>query len=92
MFVTDTVNRKVKRLALATGEVVTIAGNTEGFDDRDGIGAEASFRNLSGLASSVDGTALFVSVYAKHVVQKKRNQPSPRRGHHAGRFKEWPAG
>ena len=57
---TDQGNRKIRRVAVATGEVTKIAGSGEE-GGADGVGDAAQFYSPSGIAISPDGSALFVA-------------------------------
>lgn len=67
LYVADTYNRKIRKVALATGEVSTVAGSgTEG--NVDGIGSEASFNWPVGITT--DGVYLYVADAGNHNVRK----------------------
>ena len=59
LFVSDSTGNKIWRVAVATGEVTTLAGSGED-GDADGVGDAAEFANPYGVALSPDGGALFV--------------------------------
>ena len=69
LFVTDQGNRKIRRVAVATGEVTTIAGSGEE-GGADGVGDAAQFYIPSGIAISLDGGALFVADLANHKIRR----------------------
>jgi len=60
LFVTDWGGHKIRRVEVATGAVTTLAGSGEGID-ADGVGDAAQFNAPADLASSPDGSALFVT-------------------------------
>ncbi|EOD27814.1 hypothetical protein EMIHUDRAFT_353638 [Emiliania huxleyi CCMP1516] len=69
LFVADQGNHKIRRVAVATGEVTTIAGSGEG-GDADGVGDAAEFCYPNGIAISPDGSALFVADYSNHKIRQ----------------------
>lgn len=58
----------IRRVALSTGEVVTIAGTPDTFGSSDGVGAVARFRQPCGVTG--DGTSLFVTDRMNHTVRQ----------------------
>ncbi len=58
-FVADTGNDRVRRLAIATGFVTTVAGSTTGYTD--GAGTTAKFNHPTGIAISSDGSFALVA-------------------------------
>ncbi len=72
LFVTDVFSRTIRRIAIATGAVTTLAGNPGqlGLDGGtlDGVGAAASFRQPSGITS--DGTNLYVTDSYLNIIRK----------------------
>jgi hypothetical protein len=56
LYVADT--RLIRKVALATGEVTSIAGNPLSYGITDGVGADAGFAELRGIAG--DGRYLYV--------------------------------
>ena len=60
LFVTDSGNRKIRRVEVATGAVTTLAGSGEA-GGTDGVGDAAEFYEPAGIAISPDGGALFVT-------------------------------
>ncbi|MET0357161.1 MAG: hypothetical protein ABW044_10310, partial [Cellvibrio sp.] len=67
LFVADSHNHSVRKIAIATGEVTTLAGNTEA-GDMDGVGTAASFDRPSGIAT--DGKNLYVTDQRNHNIRK----------------------
>jgi hypothetical protein len=73
LFVADTNNHRIRQIALANSPlassiVTTLAGSgSRAF--QDGTGTAASFAFPRGVATSVDGTTLFVAEYGSHRVR-----------------------
>lgn len=57
LYVADTHNNSIRKVAIDTGEVSTLAGGSKGF--ADGVGAAASFYAPTGITT--DGTNLYVT-------------------------------
>lgn len=57
LYVADRYNHKIRKIAMATGVVTTLAGSNKGF--ADGIGAEALFNQPAGV--TIDGGSLYVA-------------------------------
>ncbi len=57
LFVSDTVNNRIRKIDIATATVTTIAGGASGF--QDGPGATAQFSTPMGITT--DGTSLYVA-------------------------------
>ncbi len=70
LYVADTFNRTIRRIAISTGVVTTIAGAEEREDSVDGTGAEAHFKDPVGITT--DGSALFVTDSTDHLVRRIR--------------------
>jgi hypothetical protein len=70
LYVADTFNRTIRRIAISTGVVTTIAGAEEKEDSVDGAGAEAHFKDPVGITT--DGSVLFVTDSTDHIVRKIR--------------------
>lgn len=66
LYVADTSNSIIRSVALATGEVVTIAGNA--FPVADGTGGAATFSSPSGITT--DGANLYVIDVMHHNIRK----------------------
>ncbi len=58
LYVSDSGNRKIRKIAMATGVVTTLAGSGLS-GETDGIGADASFSYMSGITT--DGVHLYVA-------------------------------
>lgn len=59
LYVTDSRNHRIRKVTVATGETVTVAGLTQGF--ADGAGADARFSLPCGIVISPDGRLLYVT-------------------------------
>jgi sugar lactone lactonase YvrE len=82
LFVADNGNNRIRQIVIATGEVSTLAGSGEMYDEdegemdddyelfKDGIGADAHFDQPVGLATSPDGTRLFVTDYRNQRIRQ----------------------
>lgn len=67
LFVTDVGNYKIRKVAISTGVVTTMAGaGSPG--SSDGTGSTARFNGPSGITT--DGTNLFVADYFNHTIRK----------------------
>ena len=62
-------NHKIRRVAVATGAVTTVAGSGEEGDE-DGVGGAAQFACPAGVAVSPDGSALFVADLWNHKIRR----------------------
>lgn len=60
----------IRRVALSTAEVVTIAGTPDTFGSSDGVGAVARFQQPCGMTG--DGTSLFVTDRLNQTVREIR--------------------
>ena len=68
LYVTDSANKKIRKIVIATGAVTTLAGSG-GTGAVDGVGAAASFgSNLTGITT--DGTNLFVTDTNNYTIRK----------------------
>jgi hypothetical protein len=54
LYVADSGNNTIRKIAIATGEVTTLAGTAESFGSADGTGSAALFNNPLGVASDVN--------------------------------------
>lgn len=71
LYVTDFENRTIRRVSIATGEVLTIVGNANvapGTTDATGEGSKALFYHLDGITS--DGAYLYVTDSYNNTVYK----------------------
>lgn len=67
LFVTDIGNYNIRKVAISTGVVTTLAGaGSPG--SSDGIGSTARFNGPRGITT--DGTSLFVADYFNHIIRK----------------------
>lgn len=67
LFVTESINTKIRRIDLVNGIVSTLAGSTQG--TLDGIGEAAQFDGLSGICSDNSGN-LYVAEINNHRIRK----------------------
>jgi hypothetical protein len=58
LYVSDTGNGTIRKVAIATGAVITLAGTAGTFGSTDATGSAASFKNPLGITT--DGTRLYV--------------------------------
>jgi sugar lactone lactonase YvrE len=70
LYVTDTFNRTVRKIAISSGVVTTIAGAIDHEGSVDGIGADAHFKDPVGITT--DGASLFVTDSSHNTVRKIR--------------------
>lgn len=68
LYVADYINSTIRKIAIATGQVNTLAGGTHGA--LDGTGAVAQFANPTGITS--DGSSLFVTDFGNCVIRQIR--------------------
>ncbi|MCM2357033.1 MAG: hypothetical protein NDI77_02710 [Geobacteraceae bacterium] len=68
LFVTDSYNRTVRKIEIATGAVTTLAGTAGNSGSADGAGAAASFSLLHGITT--DGTNLYVTDGGNATIRK----------------------
>ncbi|MBN2158218.1 MAG: hypothetical protein JW807_02395 [Spirochaetes bacterium] len=68
LYVADSRNHTIRRIAIATGEVTTFAGLAENSGSSDGIGSDARFKTPSGIAT--DGVNLFVADTGNHTIRR----------------------
>ena len=62
-------NHKIRRVAVATGAVTTVASSGEEGDE-DGVGGAAEFDGPSGIAISPDGSVLFVADFGGYTIRR----------------------
>jgi DNA-binding beta-propeller fold protein YncE len=71
LFVTDAYNNAIRQIVIATGEVTTFAGSTNGDPGfADGTGTAAAFYLPQGIAITPDGTTLYVADYNNNAIRK----------------------
>ncbi|EOD08788.1 hypothetical protein EMIHUDRAFT_311940 [Emiliania huxleyi CCMP1516] len=68
-FVADFINHEIRRVEVATGEVMTIAGSSTA-GSADGVGGAAQFCYPGGIAISPGGGALFVADFNNHKIRR----------------------
>jgi hypothetical protein len=68
VFFTEWIGSTVRKLVIATGEVVTLAGQAGQHGTTDGTGSAALFATPAGIAN--DGNDLFVSEWFSHTIRK----------------------
>lgn len=68
LYVADTGNSTIRKIAISSGTVTTLAGTPGVYGSTDGIGAAASFGGPYGIAT--DGTNLYVSDSNNHTIRK----------------------
>jgi sugar lactone lactonase YvrE len=68
VYVADSGNHMIRKIAIATGEVTTLAGTAETSGAADGTGTAALFNNPADIAS--DGTNLYVADSGNNTIRK----------------------
>lgn len=68
LYVADTFNNAIRKIAIATGEVTTVAGSLHVNGYADGTGSAAQFRNPYGITT--DGINLYVADTENHTLRK----------------------
>jgi hypothetical protein len=68
LYVTDTNNRVIRRIDIATQEVTTVAGNSGFIGSTNGTGTAARFSTPDGIAS--DGVSLYVTDSSNFTIRK----------------------
>lgn len=66
LYVTDAGNNNIRKIVIATGEVTTMAGGSNG--NLDGVGAVAKFNQPTGITT--DGYSLFVTDSGNNTIRK----------------------
>src|SRR5262249_9768156 len=69
LFVSDYSNATIRKLALATGEVTTVAGKPGTTGSDDGVGSLARFNRPEGLAMDGMGS-LFITEFGNYTIRK----------------------
>jgi len=69
LFFADAGNDNVRRIIIATREVTTLAGSRSNYGSEDGVGADASFEEPTGITDDGAGN-LFVADLSNHVIRK----------------------
>jgi DNA-binding beta-propeller fold protein YncE len=68
--VADTQNHTIRKMALATGEVTTLAGSPRANGSATGVGSAARFFHPEGLALSVDGALALITDTDNHTIRQ----------------------
>ncbi|MBA3470510.1 MAG: hypothetical protein H0T53_12800, partial [Herpetosiphonaceae bacterium] len=68
--VADTNNATIRRVTVATGYVVTLAGRAGNFGSIDGVGGTARFSAPQGLAITPDGKTALVADTTNHTIRR----------------------
>ncbi|AFM12283.1 NHL repeat containing protein [Turneriella parva] len=71
LYLCDSSNHKIRKIVIATGEVITLAGPAQGTTtsgDTDGTGNSARFNNPLGITT--DGTSLYVADTSNQKIRK----------------------
>ncbi|MCP4134375.1 MAG: hypothetical protein GY754_25600 [bacterium] len=69
LYVSDTSNNTIRKIVIATGEVTTIAGEANHIGSTDGIGSDARFGYIQGIAITNTGFNLYVSDASNHTIR-----------------------
>jgi sugar lactone lactonase YvrE len=69
LFVADSSNHIIRRIAIASGRVTTLAGRAGQTGGTDGTGLDARFRSPRGLALDAQGN-LFVADFTNHTIRQ----------------------
>jgi len=68
LYVADYLNSTIRTMAIASGEVTTLAGTTGTLGSADGIGPAATFSGPGGITT--DGTNLYLTDVNNHLIRK----------------------
>ena len=68
--VADTGNKCMRSIVIATGAVVTVAGDPTRLGNADGVGPLASFKTPVAVAASEDGAFVIVTDFEAHTVRR----------------------
>jgi DNA-binding beta-propeller fold protein YncE len=68
LYISDFNSHKIKKVVIATGSVITLAGSTQGF--ADGLITNAQFNNPQGIVIDSTNTNLYVTDYLNHRIRK----------------------
>ena len=68
LYVSDTYNRTIRKIAISTAVVTTLAGSTLKTGDTDGTGTSARFNGNEGITT--DGTNVCVADYNNHKIRQ----------------------
>ena len=66
LYVTDTLNHRIRKIVISTGAVTTLAGSSSG--NTDATGTSATFNYPKGITT--DGTNLYVADQSNHRIRK----------------------
>jgi len=70
VFVADYANHIVRRIAVSTSTVTTVAGPVQAYGNVDAVGTAARFRAPSGVALSRTGTSVYIADSGNHTIRK----------------------
>lgn len=69
LYVADTMNHTIRRVAMADGATVTLAGKALTAGSADDTGAAARFSQPTGIAVSADGSMLYIADTLNHTIR-----------------------
>jgi sugar lactone lactonase YvrE len=67
LYVTDSVNNRIRSVEVATGKTAFIAGSTQGY--KNGVGSATRFNLPNNIVVSANGKTLYVADLQNHVIQ-----------------------
>jgi sugar lactone lactonase YvrE len=68
LYIVDSLNHTIRKIAISTGEVTTLAGTAGAIGFADGVGPAASFHTPFGITT--DGTNLYLTDGDNHTIRK----------------------